>query len=183
MRTLLRTLVASGTVVTTLAVAAAPASAGACASADAAVGQASTTQLANAAVCLLNQERAKHGLRAFRVNRRLTTAATRHVRDMVARGYFSHDTRGGGSFFDRIRRTGYIARTASVSVGEDIAWGSGPLGSAHAILQGWMESPPHRANILDRSFREIGLGVAIGDPGAGQTGATYALDFGSGGRP
>jgi uncharacterized protein YkwD len=45
-----------------------------------------------------------------------------------------------------------------------------------------MESPGHRANILDRKFRQAGLGVAFGDPGAGMDGVTYALDFGSTGR-
>jgi uncharacterized protein YkwD len=45
-----------------------------------------------------------------------------------------------------------------------------------------MESPGHRANILSRRFRQAGLGVAFGDPGAGMDGVTYALDFGSGGR-
>jgi uncharacterized protein YkwD len=45
-----------------------------------------------------------------------------------------------------------------------------------------MESPGHRANILSPKFHEAGIGVAYGDPGAGEDGATYALDFGSGGR-
>jgi uncharacterized protein YkwD len=45
-----------------------------------------------------------------------------------------------------------------------------------------MNSPGHRANILDAKFREAGMGVALGDVGAGEDGVTYALDFGSGGR-
>jgi uncharacterized protein YkwD len=68
------------------------------------------------------------------------------------------------------------------TLGEDLAWGSGTLGTPREIVASWMASPGHRANILDRKFREGGMGVAFGDPGAGEDGVTYALDFGSGGR-
>jgi uncharacterized protein YkwD len=176
----MRTLLASGAILVALGIAAAPASAGPCAAADATSASVSTQRLANAAICLLNQERAKHGLSGLRVNRRLSAAATRHARDMAARRYFSHDTKGGGSFADRIARTGYSS--GNPSLGENIAWGSGNLGSPRAIVRSWMNSPGHRANILNRRFREIGIGVAIGDVGVGQRGATYATDFGSGGR-
>jgi uncharacterized protein YkwD len=138
--------------------------------------------MANATLCLVNQERTARGLKPLAANRRLAKAAGGHARDMVARNYFSHDTQGGGDFVDRIRKAGYVAPRAFPSLGEDLAWGSGTLGSPRAIVKGWMDSPGHRANILSRKFREAGLGVAIGDPGAGMDGATYALDFGSGGR-
>jgi uncharacterized protein YkwD len=144
--------------------------------------QASTVKLASATHCLVNQQRTSRGLKPLKANRRLSTAATRHARDMVAHNYFSHDSLGGGDFVDRIRNAGYVQPTAFPSLGEDLAWGSGSLGTPSAIVQGWMDSPGHRANILSRKFREAGIGVAYGDPGAGQDGATYALDFGSGGR-
>jgi uncharacterized protein YkwD len=115
------------------------------------------------------------------MNQRLSQAAAGHARDMVSRDYFSHDTQGGGSFVDRIVKTGYIVPNAFPSLGEDLAWGSGTLGTARAIVRGWMNSPGHRANILNRRFHEAGVGVAPGVPG-GSGGATYALDFGSGGR-
>jgi uncharacterized protein YkwD len=101
---------------------------------------------------------------------------------MVARNYFSHDSLGGGDFVDRIRKAGYMAPRTFPTLGEDLAWGSGTLGEPGAIVASWMASPGHRANILGRQFREAGIGVAFGDPGAGEDGATYALDFGSGGR-
>jgi uncharacterized protein YkwD len=155
-----------------------------CASADALPPRASASALANATICLVNQERTRRGLRALRVNNRLSQAAVAHANDMVARGYFSHETAGGGSFVDRIVRTGYVPGNAFPSLGEDLAWGSGPLGSARAIVRGWMNSPGHRANILNRRFREAGIGIAFGAPGGGLGGggATYALEFGSGGR-
>jgi uncharacterized protein YkwD len=112
----------------------------------------------------------------------LAKAARSHAKDMVARGYFSHDSANGASFVDRIRKAGYVPARAFPSLGEDLAWGSGSLGTPREIVQSWMESPGHRANILNPRFREGGMGVAFGDPGAGEDGVTYALDFGSGGR-
>ncbi len=168
---------------TAVAAGASPASAATgCASADVPPAQASTVRLGNVALCLVNQERTSRGLKPLKLNKRLTKAATRHARDMVAKGYFSHDTLGGGDFVDRIRKAGYMAPRAFPTLGEDLAWGSGSLGTPRSIVQGWMESPGHRENILEPKFREAGMGVAYGDPGAGEDGATYALDFGSGGR-
>jgi uncharacterized protein YkwD len=168
---------------TAVAAGAGPASAATvCASADGPTAQASTVALANAALCLVNQERTARGLKPLKLNHRLAKAASAHSRDMNSRGYFSHDTAGGGTFVDRIRRTGYVPSTALPSLGEDLAWGSGPLGTPREIVKSWMESPGHRANILYRKFKEAGMGVAFGDPGAGEAGVTYTLDFGSGGR-
>jgi uncharacterized protein YkwD len=168
-----------------LAVAAVPGPASAatvCASADGPTAQTSTVALSNAALCLVNQERTSRGLRPLKSNRRLAKAAGGHARDMVARGYFSHDSMNGATFVDRIRKAGYLPARAFPSLGEDLAWGSGPLGTPREVVQGWMESPGHRANILNAKFREAGMGVAFGDVGAGESGVTYALDFGSGGR-
>src|SRR3954454_20171603 len=82
-----------------------------CASADdGPTAQTSTVALGNAALCLVNQERTARGLRPLKSNRHLATAANGHARDMVARGYFSHDSMSGASFVDRIRRAGYVPR-------------------------------------------------------------------------
>lgn len=153
-----------------------------CASTDGPTAQTSTVALANAALCLVNQERTARGLRPLKSNRRLAKAAGAHARDMCARGYFSHDSANGASFVDRIRKAGYVPRRAFPSLGEDLAWGSGSLGTPREIVDGWMNSPEHRANILSPKFREAGMGVSFGDVGAGEDGVTYALDFGSGGR-
>ena len=75
----------------------------------------------------------------------------------------------------------YVPPHASWSLGENIAWGGAALAEPAAIVRMWMHSPPHRANILSRRFREIGIGVAVGVPlrGARYRGATYTTDFGS----
>jgi uncharacterized protein YkwD len=165
------------------AVAATPASAATgCASADGPTAQSSTVALANSALCLVNQERTSRGLRPLKSNRRLAKAAGGHARDMVVRGYFSHDSANGATFVDRIRKAGYVPGRALPTLGEDLAWGSGTLGTPREIVSSWMHSPGHRANILDPKFREGGMGVAFGDPGAGANGMLYTLDFGSGGR-
>ena len=167
----------------TVVAGASPASAATgCAAADGPTAQASAAALAGSTLCLVNQERTSRGLKPLKSNRRLANAARNHSEDMVARGYFAHDTQGGGTFADRIRESGYVAARACPSLGEDLAWGSGTLATPRAIVAGWMASPGHRANILKRGFREAGMGVALGEPGAGADGVAYKLDFGSGGR-
>ena len=151
--------------------------AGACQAANASASQASKRALVRATLCVLNVARTRHNLRPLRLNRRLSRAARRHSRSMARGRFFSHNSRGGGSFVDRIRRTGYLARARSWFVGENIAYGSGTQSSPRSIGTAWMNSPPHRANILRPSFREIGIGLASGTP-AGQGGATYTTDFG-----
>ena len=65
------------------------------------------------------------------------------------------------------------------SLGEDIGWGTGSESTAAAMVRAWMNSPPHRRIILDRGFRDIGVGVASGVPIAGEAGgATYVIDLG-----
>jgi uncharacterized protein YkwD len=96
---------------------------------------------------------------------------------MASKRYFSHNSLNGSSFVDRIRRTGYLRGARSWNVGENIAWGSGRLSTPRAIARAWMNSPGHRANILSRSFRSIGIGIASGTPSGGG-GATYTTDFG-----
>lgn len=169
--------------ITMVAVGAGPASAATvCASTDGPAAQASAVTLANAALCLVNQERTARGLKPLKANKRLAAAAARHAQDMVAKNYFSHDSADGATFVDRIRKAGYLPARTLPSLGEDLAWGSGPLGTPREIVKGWMESAGHRANILNRKFREAGMGVAFGDPGAGMDGVTYTVEFGSGGR-
>src|SRR4051794_36801287 len=183
MRTWLRNATPLLLLAAVVAVAAAPASAATvCASTDGPTAQSSAVVLANSALCLVNQERSARGLRPLKSNRRLAKAAGGHAKDMVVRGYFSHDSLGGATFVDRIRKVGYVPARVFPSLGEDLAWGSGALGTPREIVSGWMNSPGHRANILDAKFREAGMGVAFGDVGAGEDGVTYALDFGSGGR-
>jgi hypothetical protein len=125
-------------------------------------------------LCLTNEVRRSRGLGRLRSNKRLRTAATAHARDMVARGYFAHETPSGAGLLQRLRRVRYRADMAA----ENIGAGTDTLATPLAMLITWMESPPHRANVLDRRFDEVGVGVASGFPGGGQ-GATYTMDLGT----
>ena len=155
--------------------------ANACESAGAAPSKRAPRVLVRSTLCVLNAERDRYGLKPLRLNRRLSKASRRHARDMARNKYFSHDSQSGGSFVDRIRRSGYLTGVRSWTVGENIAWGSRSLATPRAIGQAWMRSPGHRANILSPAFREIGIGVANGAPvqGGGGEAATYATDFGA----
>ena len=64
------------------------------------------------------------------------------------------------------------------SLGENLAWGSGELGTARGIHEAWMRSNGHRANILNPDFRELGIGIRPGVPKDATVGATYTANFG-----
>ncbi len=165
-----------------LALPAAPAHAGpaACAAAHSSPAETTVAQLEDTVLCLVNRERTRRGLRSLRANAKLEGAARSHSRAMVQRNFFSHDSPGGASVLDRVRRRGYRS-TGGMMVGENIAWGSGSYATPAEIVESWMNSSGHRANILHRSFDEIGVGVAIGAPRPvdGQPAATYTTDFGA----
>ncbi len=150
-----------------------------CANADVdpeTVGQA---QVIDATLCLVNGQRTSRGLGALTRNGRLDAAARRHSSDMVERRYFAHRSPEGRQPADRIRAAGYLTSATAWVVGENLAWGTYDRATPRAIVKAWMGSPGHRANMLDRRYREIGLGVAAGNPVLGNdAGATYATTFG-----
>jgi uncharacterized protein YkwD len=153
------------------------AAAGSCSGAHTQPSRTNAAQVRHATICLLNRERARHGLAPMRANAKLTRAAVKHSLDMVAEHYFDHVGPRGDDITRRAKAAHYLKARASWFLGENIAWGSGSLGTPAAIVDQWMHSPPHRANILNPSFRDAGVGVAVGAPKGG-AGATYTLDFG-----
>jgi uncharacterized protein YkwD len=176
-RTAQRLAVTSLLAVTAAVAAPSGAAAAGCSGADSSPAQLGETGTTRATLCLLNQERASRGLRTLRADAKLRRAADRHARDMVARRYFAHDSKSGASFVARIKRTGWHRARRSWTVGENLGYGSGSLATPRSMIRGWMDSSCHRANILGRKFRMIGIGVADGAP-TGGGGATYATDFG-----
>ena len=133
-----------------------------------------------ATLCLLNVERRQHHLRRLRHNRKLALAGRRHARDMVNKGYFSHDAPSGQNFVERIMKTDYVPASAAWRLGENLAWGDKQESTPRAIVRAWMASPGHRHNILTRGFREIGIAIVVGAPVDGVTqAATYATEFGA----
>lgn len=108
---------------------------------------------------LVNSERAKEGCGPVTANSQLQTAALRHSQDMAAKDYFDHTSPDGRDPGDRITAAGYQWTT----YGENIAKGQQ---TPAQVMEGWMNSPGHRANILNCAFKEIGVGVhdASGGP-------------------
>jgi uncharacterized protein YkwD len=153
------------------------ASASACRGAQLTPTTAHAVQIRRATLCLLNRERARHGLRRLRLHRSLSHAARKYARLMVAKRFFSHVSPAGSTMARRVKRTRYLRHTRGWSLGENLAWGSGSAATPARIVNAWMRSAGHRRNILDRSFREIGIGLALGAP-VGGSGATYVNEFG-----
>jgi uncharacterized protein YkwD len=133
---------------------------------------------AGATLCLINVQRRVRGLAPLSTNATLVRAARRHASDMVLRNYFSHVSLSGATFTVRLQRNGYLRSNCSWSAGETLAWGTGARATPAATVNAWMHSPPHRAVLLGRSYREAGIGAVGGVPGTRSTGVTYVGEFG-----
>jgi uncharacterized protein YkwD len=157
----------------------ASASAADCGNVDLVPDASNLAQVSQATVCLLNNERAVRGLAPMRLADGLTRPSLAFSARMVAEGFFAHVSPDGGTLTDRLVAGGYIEREGSWTVGENIAWGQGPLSTPRSITVAWMNSPGHRANILTAGYDEIGIGVVLGTPGDTSWGATYTTDFGN----
>lgn len=159
---------------------AAPASALAdCPGADVVPDAGSLTSAGQSTLCLLNEQRAGQGLRALTEDKRLTDASVAYSKRMVAEQFFDHVAPNGSSLVQRLTGVGYISDDVNWSAGENIAWGQGDLSTPRSIVTAWMNSPGHRANILNGDFTQIGLGLAVGSPVDPAWGATYTTDFGA----
>ena len=132
----------------------------------------------SAVLCLHNQIRAEKGLSALRDNAKLRKAAVGHSSAMVSQGYFDHTSPDGDTFVDRVLGAGYSKRTAGWTLGENLAWGTGDLSTPKGVMQAWMNSSGHKANILKKAYREVGIGIRIGVPTDDGVGATITADFG-----
>lgn len=127
-------------------------------------------------VQLVNVERRLNHLAPFRRDPVLDRLAVQHTQDMLAKDYFQHDapaSAGGVTFAQRFHAI-HPHRTLGE---ENIAWGTGPYGTARGLVESWMASPEHRANILNPAARRIGVGIGVG-PYQGQPVATVGTqDF------
>jgi len=153
-----------------------------CANADLVPTTDNGPALRNATRCLLNEERASRGLKPLVSNTQLRRAAQKHSLEMVRNAFFDHVSPEGSTLMSRVRKgTLYLRNALNFALGENIAWGAGSLATPAKTVEGWMESPDHRRNILNRRYRHIGIGVAMGAPGieGGGPAATYTTNFGT----
>jgi uncharacterized protein YkwD len=108
----------------------------------------------------VNAARRKASAPLLRPNPQLDEAAQRHAEDMLTRGYFAHESPEGTTVRERARAAGYDWGV----IGENIAEGQFSVAD---VMETWMRSPPHRRNILDPDFNELGVGLALGRQGEG----------------
>ena len=118
---------------------------------------------------LVNAQRSAHGCGALASNAVLLAVARAHSADMATKGYFDHTSPDGRSPFDRMRAAGYRGNL----MGENIAAGQR---TAAAVMTAWMNSPGHRANILNCGYKVIGIGVATRS--SSPYGIYWTQDFG-----
>jgi len=100
-----------------------------------------------------NSQRSQNGLGGLTLNSKLSSAAQSKANDMVARNYWSHTTPDGKEPWTFVEAAGYAYQKA----GENLAYG---FDTTSETVIGWMNSPSHRANILDTSYKEVGFGFA-----------------------
>jgi uncharacterized protein YkwD len=133
-------------------------------------------------LCLINLERAEHGEEPLQPNRHLEAAAEGHGKEMLAVDYFDHVSPSGVTPVDRIRQTGYIPSSeVGYVIGENLAWGTLTLATPEAIVNAWIASPEHLANILEGKYRDTGIDIEPEVPqelAEGVEGALYTQEFG-----
>lgn len=136
-----------------------------------------------ATLCLINQERAQHNELPLNPDRQLEAAAESHNADMMANDYFEHISPSGVTPVDRAVTAGYLPNeSVGYVIGENLAWGTLSLATPQSIVEAWIASPKHLANILEGQYRETGIGITPAVPAAlsgGQPGATYSQEFGA----
>ena len=110
--------------------------------------------------CLVNGARQQAGLSLLSDNQKLDNSADNKASDILRCNIFSHEA-CGRDFLYWFRRAGYTDARCWWA-GENLAWGTGDLGSPRSIFNAWMHSPPHRANILGREFDEDGISLRVG---------------------
>ena len=122
----------------------------------ASAGSSATSQLPAQLRSLVNGTRAQYGLPRLRRAARLDASALLKAEAIRSCRSFSH-TPCGSSFARTFQQTGYFR--GNVRVGENLFWGSGGLGTPASAVAAWLNSPPHRANLLGRGWRDVGVGM------------------------
>jgi uncharacterized protein YkwD len=118
----------------------------------------------------VNAERAKAGMPPLKRDPRLDAAAQRHAEDMMVRSYYNHFSPDGTSPLVRVRKAGYAPHI----VAENIA--RGPF-TVDEVMDDWLLSHEHRANLLHPAFRDLGVGIVVGrNPAVGFT-VIWVQDF------
>ncbi len=128
------------------------------------------TRAREAMLARVNAERAKVGRPPLRLDPRLSAAAQAHAEDMMVHSYYAHASPEGKTPLDRVRKTGYAPHI----VAENIA--RGPF-TVDEVMDDWMLSREHRANLLHPAFRDFGAGIVVGRNAAVGFTVIWVQDF------
>jgi uncharacterized protein YkwD len=150
-------------ILATLIFASAPAAAQGCPGANGQSTKLSKAAANRAVFCLVNAQRARHGLAPLRANRRLAKVARIHARDIVRYQFIGHDSPSHGSLLARVKRSGY-GRNKRLTFGEILGAGRGRWSTPRSIVREWMKRQIHRKAILYPRFRVMGVGASLGMP-------------------
>ncbi len=121
----------------------------------------------------VNQERTSRNIPALTYNSKLAAAAQYKAGDMIARKYFSHTDPDGNYIWDKIVAEGYNPYTI---LGENLAI---DFDDTQSLVAAWINSPTHRANLLNTNFKDQGMGVSFGNTNSGQYSVAVANTFGA----
>jgi len=139
---------------------------------------ASLSQQAVSLHCLVNWARGRRGLRGVRELPVLDRSALLRALEIRHCNDFSH-TPCGQPFTAVFYTVRYLGAAANASVGENLAWGQGTLGTARSTMRSWLSSPGHRANLLDPGWKDFGLSVVKANRLSGATNVTiWVSQFG-----
>lgn len=118
-----------------------------------------TSMSASALLSSTNSQRSSHGAGALKINSKLASAAQQKANDMISKNYWSHDppgcSRPGTCWYAFVNSSGYKYK----ALGENLAYG---FDNSSDTVSGWMASPEHRANMLNKTYTEVGFGYANG---------------------
>src|SRR5262249_26541515 len=124
----------------------------------------------------INRARARHGLPPVQHDRALHRAAQRHSNGMISRDYFSHTSPSGSTLYRRVLRAGF-RYSGTWWAAETLAWGTGTRASPRAPVRMWMHSSEHRAILLSRHAKLIGIGRATGSLFGYRNAVAWTADF------
>jgi uncharacterized protein YkwD len=130
----------------------------------------------------LNATRAAHGLRPLVVSDALENAAVTHSRELIQAGVFQHDSPDGTSFVQRLKHFYSPSGYSSWTAGENLLYNTADI-DAETAIRAWLDSPPHRENMLNPDWREVGIGSVHASTAGGTFGGAstwvITMDFGA----
>jgi uncharacterized protein YkwD len=140
------------------------------------LGNAPAAKQARTMLCLTNYARQRKGLGPLRTAKPLARAAVHKSADILACDEFDHEA-CGREFTYWMQRFGYIGQ-GCWAAGENIAYGTGPLGTPRSIFRSWLHSTGHRENILGK-YTQIGIALRVGTLEGNAGAHVWTQDFGS----